>query len=202
MSKKYPNMLEKYQQEIGEWSFQQFSKPKGRNLAHHQMIDTNDPLLGMMEELGELTHAVLKQKQQIRTAEDHEEKEKDAIGDLMIYLLDYCSRRGFSASEILKNTWETVSKRDWVGNPMHGTALDPRQDTLDQQRVVNQMLTDRDGWEHDPVKGLGMVYPKEEGRIDLNDYAHLPFYHWPIEAQEEYKRLHPGETVKDVYDKQ
>lgn len=124
MSKKYPNMLEKYQQEIGVWSFEQFGKSKGKSLAQHNLIDTNDPLMGMVEELGELHHAVLKQKQQIRTAEDHEKAEKDAIGDLMIYLLDYCSRRGFSTSEILKDTWENVvKKRDWAGDPVQGKIL-------------------------------------------------------------------------------
>lgn len=143
MSKKYPNTLEKHQQEISDWSYAQFGKPKGKNRAQHDLIDTNDPLLGMVEELGELTHAVLKQKQQIRTEENHEEKEKDAIGDLMIFLLDYCSRRGFSASEILKNTWEEVKRRDWVGDPVEGK----QQDIIDQQRAFN-----RSDWEHDPVR--------------------------------------------------
>lgn len=126
MSKR-KNFLEKFQEEIGHWSFENFGKPKGKSLAHHTLIDTNDPLMGMMEELGELTHAVLKAKQQIRTSENHEEKEKDAIGDLMIYLLDYCFRRGFSASQILKDTWEEVKERNWAVDPASGRRVDTRE---------------------------------------------------------------------------
>lgn len=124
MSKRQ-NQLEKYQQEIGDWAFENFGKPNGETRGYHDIVNTNDPLFGMLEELGELSHAVLKRKQKIRLNEDHEAKEKDAIGDLMIYLLDYCSRRGFSASEILRNTWENVvKKRDWVGDPVAGKLLD------------------------------------------------------------------------------
>lgn len=121
MSKrKYPNILEKIQQEVGEWAFENFGKAKGFNRGFHDLVNTNDPLMGMVEELGELHHAVLKAKQNIRTKEDHEVAERDAIGDLLIYLLDYCSRRGFCASDILKETWATVSGRDWAKNPVDG----------------------------------------------------------------------------------
>jgi hypothetical protein len=112
--------LDQLQEEIGHWSYMQFGKPKGKSLAQHMLIDTNDPLMGVVEEIGELHHAVLKQKQEIRTSENYEEKEKDALGDLLICLLDYCHRRGFSASEILKHTWEektnagvTIAGSDW-----------------------------------------------------------------------------------------
>lgn len=147
MSKRQ-NMLEKYQSEIGEWAYDNFGRPKLISRAEHDFIHTNDPLLGMMEELGELCRSVLKSKQKIRIGEDHLAKEKDAIGDLMIFLLDYCNRRGFSASEILKITWEEVSKRDWVNDPVEGK----QQDIIDQQRAFN-----RTDWEHDPVPGTIMA---------------------------------------------
>ena len=44
------------------------------------------PLLGVAEELGELSHAHLKHVQGIRVNENHTAKKKDAIGDLVIYL--------------------------------------------------------------------------------------------------------------------
>lgn len=51
-------------------------------------IPGNDSVLGCIEELGELAHAHLKNKQGIRgTPEEHEVAAKDAIGDLVIYLL-------------------------------------------------------------------------------------------------------------------
>jgi NTP pyrophosphatase (non-canonical NTP hydrolase) len=53
------------------------------------------PLLGMQEEAGELAHAYLKRAQGIRgTKEQHDAAIKDAIGDIMIYLMDFCSCLG------------------------------------------------------------------------------------------------------------
>jgi len=53
------------------------------------------PLLGLIEEVGELAHAVLKRNQGIRTGENHIEQMKDAIGDIVIYAADYATRQGF-----------------------------------------------------------------------------------------------------------
>lgn len=51
-----------------------------------------DTLLGVIEELGELAHAHLKAKQGIRgTQKEHDEAAKDAIGDLVVYLMGVMS---------------------------------------------------------------------------------------------------------------
>lgn len=75
------------------------------------------PLLGAFEELGELAHAHLKQVQGIRLNENHEENAKDAVGDVVIYLSDYCTARGFDFQEIVEQTWAKVRQRDWKRNP-------------------------------------------------------------------------------------
>lgn len=75
------------------------------------------PLLGAVEELGELAHAHLKEAQGIRTNENHIENAKDAIADIIIYLADYCSSRGFDFQEIVQSTWDKVKQRDWKKNP-------------------------------------------------------------------------------------
>ncbi len=80
------------------------------------------PLLGTMEELGELAHAHLKQEQGIRTNEDHEAKAKDAVGDIIICLADYCTARGFDLQEIVETTWAEVKKRDWKADARNGVA--------------------------------------------------------------------------------
>lgn len=78
-------------------------------------------LLGIMEEGGELCHAALKRMQGIRgTAAEHTAAERDALGDILIYLLGYCNRRGYSAQEILTETWTLVSKRNWQKNKQDG----------------------------------------------------------------------------------
>ena len=79
--------------------------------------------LARLEEIGELAHSHLKQEQGIRgTDSEHEHNAKDAIGDALVYLCDYCSRRGWDIQEILSQTWEHVSKRDWQKNSKDGGA--------------------------------------------------------------------------------
>lgn len=109
------------QKEIGMWVTANFN-------GHYKQLDTDSfylcahqPLLGMVEELGELSHAHLKVEQGIRTNEDHEAARKDAIGDLLIYLLDYCGVHDLDAEEILEQTWGAVKKRNWKQNPSDGT---------------------------------------------------------------------------------
>ena len=81
---------------------------------------SHQPLLGVAEEVGELCHAHLKQEQGIRVNEDQENAGRDAVGDILIYLADYCNDRKWDMEEILFLTWEHVSKRDWKANPATG----------------------------------------------------------------------------------
>ena len=77
--------------------------------------------LGVCEEAGELAHAILKREQGIRgTPDEHDEAAQDAIGDICIYLMDLCYRKGWNFDVILKKTVEQVLKRDWVANPKEG----------------------------------------------------------------------------------
>jgi NTP pyrophosphatase (non-canonical NTP hydrolase) len=92
--------LEQIQAEQKEWSNANFG-PQSPTL----------PLLGVVEEVGELCHAVLKREQGIRRDENHLENEVDAIGDICIYLMDYCNRRGFNLMEIIDETWNEVQGR-------------------------------------------------------------------------------------------
>ena len=78
------------------------------------------PLLGALEELGELAHAHLKGEQGIRTGEDHEAGARDAIGDVVIYLASYCTARGFDFQQIVQDVWSEVRGRDWRADPENG----------------------------------------------------------------------------------
>lgn len=105
--------LKQLQNEIQEWVEYNFLQGKPS--------DPNKPLFGAMEELGELSHAHLKQMQGIRgTAKEHELAAKDAIGDLIVYLIDYCNSRNFDLQEIVESTWNEVKKRDWIKYPKNG----------------------------------------------------------------------------------
>lgn len=73
------------------------------------------PLLGIAEEVGELCHAVLKQHQGIRGSyEDHDQKIRDAVGDILVFLLDFCNRYRINALAELETVWAEVKTRDWT----------------------------------------------------------------------------------------
>ena len=79
--------LREIQVEQHAWSLKNFG-PHG----------PDDPLDGLIEEFGELHHAVLKRRQGIRgTAEEHDAAERDALGDMAIYALDLLSSVGVKA---------------------------------------------------------------------------------------------------------
>lgn len=103
-------VLEDFQRAQQQWSEANFGKH-----------DYRQPFMGLVEEVGELSHALLKQEQGIRgTREEHEAAAKDAVGDVMIYLADLCSTRGWSLEECLREAWDRVQKRNWKADPKKG----------------------------------------------------------------------------------
>lgn len=105
-----PTELEVIQRVVHEW--------RQRNFPD---ADATQQLLGVAEELGELSHSHLKEMQGIRGDSGlHQANAKDAVGDLMIYLMGYCSCRGWDIRKILIDTADHVLKRDWIANPEDG----------------------------------------------------------------------------------
>lgn len=85
--------------------------------------DASQQFLGMVEELGELAHARLKHEQGIRDLggiDAFEQAEQDALGDLLIYLLGYCSYRGLNLAHLIDDVAREVMKRDWIMYPSTG----------------------------------------------------------------------------------
>jgi flavin-dependent thymidylate synthase len=79
------------------------------------------PIFGVMEEVGELAHSILKQSQGIRgTTEEHEAKAKDAVADATVFLADVCSMYGWDYQTVIEETWDEVKKRDWKKNKEEG----------------------------------------------------------------------------------
>ena len=94
-----------------------------RPWAQHNFGDVPSwqPLLGAVEELGELAHAHLKRAQGIRgTTAQHRAKQIDAVGDIIIYLADYCNRESIDMAAAVESTWQGVRERDWKANPETG----------------------------------------------------------------------------------
>lgn len=103
-------MLSSLQKEQKEWSDKNFTK----NIGSYRC------LLGIIEEVGELAHAHLKNEQGIRVNEDHKAKKIDAIGDIVTYLAGYCNDNGIDLEKAVSDTWSEVKKRDWTKNKVNG----------------------------------------------------------------------------------
>ena len=80
------------------------------------------PLLGIVEEVGELSHAHLKSEQGIRgTPEELKARAKDAVGDIIIFLADYCNLNNIDLQDAVDSAWAVVEKRNWAANKITGT---------------------------------------------------------------------------------
>lgn len=83
------------QKEIFDWCMKNFSE----NKTTEQLI--NEQIVGMIEELGELAHGILKQEQQIRLNENHLEEIEDAIGDILVFGMNLLSLLDIDSSKIV-----------------------------------------------------------------------------------------------------
>lgn len=91
-----------------------------RNFGEHYGTGYRN-LIGVMEELGELAHAHLKGEQGIRhTPEEIAEKKKDAVGDIVIFLCNYCDSQGMHMSDCVEHAWEQIKARDFKKNAITG----------------------------------------------------------------------------------
>ncbi len=87
-----------------EWSIRNF----GQQSPHR-------PMLGIIEELCELEEAQLGDAD-----ETTEANVLDAVGDVAIYMLDYCGKRGWSMQEL----WNARACPEWLDNFVMGDEND------------------------------------------------------------------------------
>ena len=109
-----PLTFARLQSEHADWARRNFGDPK---------LGAVGSILGAMEELGELAHATLKQSQGIRgTDEQHDASAKDAVADVIIFLADFMTRRGWDLQATMEHVWGEVKQRNWRSNPETGAA--------------------------------------------------------------------------------
>lgn len=80
-------------------------------------------VLGACEELGELSHALLKHEQQIRgqsASEAFRETAGDAIADTVVYLMNLCTKLRLDFDALVHAVANDVMQRDWQADPEHG----------------------------------------------------------------------------------
>jgi len=83
-------------------------------------IQAWEPILGMTEELGELSHAFLKTHQGVRINEDHKADLVDSLADLIIFACSFANKLDINLSQVLLDTWNQVKQRDWRKFPETG----------------------------------------------------------------------------------
>ena len=82
-----------------------------------------DGFLGVVEEVGEMSHAILKRSQGIRGDEEmHDAAIEDAIGDIVIFLASYCNTNRISLDRCVSKAWAEVIQRDWINHKNTGVA--------------------------------------------------------------------------------
>ena len=91
-----------------------------RNFGEHYGSGYRN-LIGVMEELGELAHAQLKGEQNIKhTQEEILLMKIDAVGDILIFLANYCDSQGLAMGDCVLSALNEIEKRDFVKNQITG----------------------------------------------------------------------------------
>lgn len=117
--------LTKLTVDVGEWAEENFGDVDQIGANIDERRKRRDPgadlgalfcVLGVNEEAGELAHAVLKRAQGIREDEEGvgQEAEMNAVGDIIVYLADFCYRRGYDLEECVRRAWhDEGSHHEW-----------------------------------------------------------------------------------------
>jgi hypothetical protein len=81
--------------------------------------------MGMVEEMGELAHVLLKHRQGIREIDDESVVGlvADAWADWVIFSFGILDKFNLDAQDMLATTWYKVKHRDWVADPAKGGEL-------------------------------------------------------------------------------
>jgi len=83
----------------------------------------DEQFMGMVEEIGEISHALLKNKQGIRGFDDpvkFESAVMDGLGDLIIFACGFADHLGITLSQAVALAWAEVQERDWITAPDNG----------------------------------------------------------------------------------
>ncbi len=109
--------LDKLQAAIGGWNSRNFPNKK----PHQPCLGVGEEMVELLCAYGRLSHAHLKSEQGIRgTPEQHKAAKCDAVGDIVIYLNDYCNQNGLNMADCVIKAWNEVNQRDWVKYPKNG----------------------------------------------------------------------------------
>ncbi len=107
-----PLNLHQMQREVAKWMASNFP----------EFFNNSDvALIKLTEELGELAEAHGKQLYGDQEMwEEYQEKKIDAVGDIVIVLISYCTRSGIDFQSAVEKVWTEVGGRDYRVNKIDG----------------------------------------------------------------------------------
>jgi NTP pyrophosphatase (non-canonical NTP hydrolase) len=175
--------LSEIQAEIQEWT-KQFGTNISRDedsMSYACSLDSLAPLLGMVEEIGELCHVTVYRHQgRGFTPAEARAAKIDALADLLIFSCDYASREGIDLTSALNETWEKVQHRrrdSWkkdkqaeqrgaIGNRI---VEDMRRSGEVDTRTAENMERDlRFQWANKDISASHQWNKLEDGRVKAN----------------------------------
>lgn len=105
--------LSTLQEELHEWRMRNFPD-----------CTASQQFMGMVEEMGEIAHAILKHEQGIRTMDNFNQTSiaiKDGVADLTIFMMGLCSLMNWDLCTLVYAVAHNeVMKRDWIMYPGDG----------------------------------------------------------------------------------
>ena len=110
------------QQELKDWQERNFPPSLYDDLTWDQLVERIRILelsIGMSEEVGELSHIIIKASQKIRegiSGKINKDLVADGFADTVIYGTQLLSMLGIDAEEAIRKTIDNVLKRDWASN--------------------------------------------------------------------------------------
>jgi len=118
-------MIYTKQKELADWQNKNFPIENMLKLSKEDlvlMICNLQMALGMSEEVGEISHTVLKGTQGIREGKNGINKEllADGFGDVFIYGSQLMTLNKVDVSDAINTTIQQVLKRDWQNNKDDG----------------------------------------------------------------------------------
>ena len=161
LAQTYPFSLR--QQELKDWQERNFPASLYDDLNRDQLVERIRILelsIGMSEEVGELSHIILKASQKIRegiSGKIDKDMVADGFADTVIYGTQLLSKLGIDAEEAIRKTIDSVLKRDWANNRKDADK-DERQPEI-KKTVTLVYNGDRLG-----INRLGEPHPTEKVR--------------------------------------
>lgn len=115
--------LGEIQAEIRNWA-NQFGNNVSKDdtsISYNCPLGAIPPLLGMMEEIGELARAVARRHQGRGFSDpvEHRDAKEDALADCLVFMCDYANREDIDLLSVLNRVWATVQRRKaktWVAD--------------------------------------------------------------------------------------